>query len=165
MSQKEPKERPLACSSCRRTLKVKYTEVSDKIEQRTYMCKECPLLEQFLFQDEERDYQKSSHLKCGQCNTSLSDIQYGQPLGCSGCYGTFEKFIYRELKEFTPLKLDGATLSHQGHKPGELKEVNPSLKILALNEALNKTLNDEDYEQAAWIRDQIQELKKKMEKK
>ena len=53
-------------------------------------------------------------------------------------------------------------LSHQGHKPGELKEVNPSLKILALNEALNKTLNDEDYEQAAWIRDQIQELKKKM---
>lgn len=165
MSEKKTYERPLACSSCSKQVKVKYTEVADSVKQCYYMCSSCPVLEQFLFHEEERDYQKASNLTCGSCNTSLSSIQHGESLGCSDCYSTFESFIIKELKEFIPSKSEDQPLCHQGHKPGELKEVNPSLKVLALNEALNKTLNDEDYEQAAWIRDQIQELKKKMRNK
>ena len=162
MTEKETYERPLACSACSKKIEVKYTEVDETIKQCYYMCSQCPVLEQFLFQEEERDYQVSSNLTCGHCNTSLKDIQHGESLGCSDCYVTFESFILKELKDTLPIIQEGVNLCHQGHKPGELKEINPSLKILALNEALTQTLNEEDYEQAAWIRDQIQELKKKM---
>jgi protein arginine kinase activator len=36
--------------------------------------------------------------------------------------------------------------------------INPSSRLLALNEALKETLSREDYEQAAWLRDQIKAL-------
>ncbi len=40
----------------------------------------------------------------------------------------------------------------------KIQEINPSLRILALNEALNEMLKSEKYEQAAWLRDQIKAL-------
>ncbi len=45
-----------------------------------------------------------------------------------------------------------------GRAPGEKIEISPSLKLIALNEALSETLSREDYEQAAWLRDQIKKL-------
>ena len=159
-------ERPLECSACRRTIKVKYTEVAETVQQCFYMCSECPVLKKFLSPDKKPDYQQTSKLSCGHCNTSLVNILHGELLGCCDCYNTFESFIIKELKEhcFDSEKIESGSLSHQGHKPGELKEINPSLKILALNEALTQMLNEENYEQASWIRDQIQELKKKIHK-
>ena len=50
---------------------------------------------------------------------------------------------------------------HIGRAPGEANEISPSLRLLALNEALNETLKREDYEQAAWLRDQIKDLTEK----
>lgn len=47
---------------------------------------------------------------------------------------------------------------HMGRLPGQAVEINPALKLLALNQALHETLSHEDYEQAAWLRDQIKEL-------
>lgn len=159
-------ERPLECSACNRKIEVKYTEVGQTIQQCFYMCSKCPVLKNFLSDDQTTDYQQASKLSCGQCNTSLVDILHGEPMGCCDCYNTFESFIIKELKEvyFEGEKLEMSSLVHQGHKPGEFKEVNPSLKILALNEALTQMLNEENYEQAAWIRDQIQELKNKIHK-
>ena len=45
-----------------------------------------------------------------------------------------------------------------GRTPGQAVAINPSLKLLALHQALNETLSREDYEQAAWLRDQIKAL-------
>jgi protein arginine kinase activator len=47
---------------------------------------------------------------------------------------------------------------HLGRAPGESLAINPTSRLLALNEALKETLNREDYEQAAWLRDQIKAL-------
>jgi protein arginine kinase activator len=47
---------------------------------------------------------------------------------------------------------------HIGRTPGEVHEISPSLRLLALNEALGEMLKSEDYEQAAWLRDQIKAL-------
>ena len=47
---------------------------------------------------------------------------------------------------------------HIGRAPGESLAISPSSRLLALNEALKETLNREDYEQAAWLRDQIKAL-------
>lgn len=164
MEKEQPKERPLECTACRRPLKYKYTEVGQSIQQCYYMCSDCPILQQF--KNNEPTQTGTSKLACGDCGTSLSNVQHGEPLGCSSCYKTFESFIVQELKKyvFKAQPEDSIQISHQGHRPNELKEVNPSLKILALNEALNQMLNEENYEQAAWLRDQIQELKRKIHK-
>lgn len=157
MENKHAKERPLECSSCTRKVTVKYSEVKEVVKNCLYMCSDCPVLDKYLFHEETMDYSNSSNLACGHCNTTLLDLQRGEMLGCSDCYQTFENFINQELNEFAPSS--EVEVSHKGHKPGEIKEINPSLKILALNEALTKTLNEENYEQAAWLRDQIKDLK------
>lgn len=164
MKKEENKERPLECSACTRELTYKYSEVADEVIQCFYMCSKCPALEEFKVNKEIHHPSTSSNIICGHCNTSLIHLQHGESLGCRDCYETFEPFILKELKEYIPnlAKQELPPLLHQGHKPGELKEINPSLKILTLNEALTKTLNEENYEQAAWIRDQIQELKMKL---
>lgn len=159
MTEKEIRERPLECSSCTRKISVKYSEVADTISVCVYMCSECPKLQEHLFHETDLNYSESSGLVCGHCNTSSESVQRGELLGCLDCYQTFENFINNELINFSSSEEGRA--SHEGHKPGEIKEISPTSKILALNKALAKTLNEENYEQAAWIRDQIQELKKK----
>ncbi len=47
---------------------------------------------------------------------------------------------------------------HTGRIPGQTQEISSSMRLLALNEALNETIQREDYEQAAWLRDQIKAL-------
>ena len=42
-----------------------------------------------------------------------------------------------------------------------MTEISPTLRLIALNEALDETLIREDYEQAALLRDQIRALKEK----
>ncbi|MCC5832916.1 MAG: UvrB/UvrC motif-containing protein [Chlamydiales bacterium] len=92
----------------------------------------------------------------------------GHLLGCGECYDVFtdiliedllkEKHVSRHLtsnKKTQPL--------HIGRAQGEITEVSPTLRLIALNEALDETLIREDYEQAALLRDQIRALKEKAE--
>jgi protein arginine kinase activator len=50
---------------------------------------------------------------------------------------------------------------HIGKIPQGEVEASPSMKLLALNEALSETLKKENYEQAALLRDKIRELQEK----
>lgn len=91
-------------------------------------------------------------------------------MGCSECYQVFEDVILPEMLAAGKLPPRLATAKktipiHIGRAPGESQELNPSLRLLALNEALNETLKREDYEQAAWLRDQIKALTEQPEKK
>ena len=47
---------------------------------------------------------------------------------------------------------------HRGRQPGTLKKIDPSSRLMSLHQALNETLSREEYEQAAWLRDQIKIL-------
>ena len=86
----------------------------------------------------------------------------GANVGCSTCYEVFSDLISQELalEERLPATQKGKrpTAQHTGRQPGQVAEVNPALKLLALHQALNETLAREDYEQAAWLRDQIKAL-------
>jgi protein arginine kinase activator len=54
---------------------------------------------------------------------------------------------------------------HIGRGPGQMQEISESMRLLALNEALTETLQREDYEQAALLRDQIKALTDKQQEK
>lgn len=168
-SEKEP-ERPLECTECRRPIAVYYTEIVGDIVMRSCMCSECPVLQRRLrgspHLETAGEKAEGMSVACGNCGTTLDAIRLGTPLGCAVCYEVFDDILLPEMlaAEKIPQRLATSKRSvpiHIGRGPGEVQEMSPSLRILALNEALNETLKKEDYEQAAWLRDQIKELTEK----
>lgn len=165
-------DRPLDCSECKKPITVCYIEVvGDKIT-RTVMCSDCPHLERRLYGGIRREAVGKAPtltaLACGNCGTSLDAIRTGHPLGCPECYEVFADVLIDELlkerrisRHLTSNKRTQPL--HIGRTPGEVTEVSPILRLIALNEALDETLIREDYEQAALLRDQIQALKEKGE--
>jgi protein arginine kinase activator len=98
-------------------------------------------------------------LCCGQCGTTLESVRLGSPLGCPECYEIFSDILILEMQKHEKgASPKSAPPLHIGRAPGEDTKAKPALRLLALNEALSETLNREDYEQAAWLRDQIKVL-------
>ena len=159
-------ERHLECSECKKPPAVCYTEIVGNAIYRLIMCADCPILRQKLYGLSVTPLGKeleSRGLGCGSCGTTADEVKMGAPLGCSLCYEVFEDLILQELQTANriPMRLMGTKKTvplHLGRIPGQLSEVNPSLKLLALHQALNETLSREDYEQAAWLRDQIKAI-------
>lgn len=161
-------ERPLECGECRKPVMIHYTEVVGDLLVTTCMCSACPELQKRLHGTTGMKSGSSQALAvaglvCGNCGTSLEAVRVGAPLGCNVCYDVFGDLLLHELlaADKVPQRLTNAKKSapiHIGRSPGETQEINPALRLLALNEALSETLKKEDYEQAAWIRDQINEL-------
>lgn len=170
---KEP-ERPLECSECKKPVTIHYTEVVGNMITCTGMCADCPELQRRLHGAAHHQFGNAymgatAGLACGNCGTTMDALRVGAPLGCSHCYEVFDDIILSELlaAEKVPIRLASVKKTvpiHIGRSPGEIQEMNPSLRLLALNEALNETLKKEDYEQAAWLRDQIKAITDTQEK-
>lgn len=167
-------ERPLECYECKKPIAVIYTEIIGETITRTSMCADCPELQRRLhgapsIQSGKPLEEKKTGLACGNCGTTLESLRVGLPVGCSVCYEVFDDALLGEMlsSEKIPARITTNKKSipiHIGRAPGESQEMNPSLRLLALNEALNETLKREDYEQAAWLRDQIKALTDNPEK-
>lgn len=167
-------DRPLECSECKKPLSVYYTEVVGNSITHTAMCADCPELQRRLHGIPAHGFagapeSGAAGLACGNCGTTLEALRVGTPLGCSNCYEVFDDILINEMlaAEKIPPRISTSKktiLTHIGRAPGESQEMNPSLRLLALNEALNETLKREDYEQAAWLRDQIKALTEHPEK-
>ncbi len=165
-------ERPLECSECRKPVAVKYTEVVSGKVTHMIMCADCPVLHWKLQGPsplkKTKDLETAgAGLCCGTCGTKMEAIQRGSLVGCEACYDLFDEVILSELRDTkkAPPRLFAKTKKsetlHVGRSPGESIEVSPTLRLVALNEALSETLKQEDYEQAAWIRDQIKSITEK----
>lgn len=162
-------DRPLECSDCKKPIANQYTEIIGPNVTHTCMCSDCPVLERRLFglrtQGGGGDYkgEGGTGLACGNCGTTLESLRVGAALGCSSCYDVFEEMIIAELLNIDkmPARLTNIKKSeslHIGRIPGQTQEISSSMRLLALNEALNETIQREDYEQAAKLRDQIKAL-------
>jgi len=161
-------DRPLECGECKKGLAVRYTEIVGDSVTQTSMCADCPELQRRLHGTHPKTFianqvDASAALECGNCGTTLEEIKRGHRLGCPECYTIFEDILLVEMQAAN--RLPARVLStkksvpiHIGHSPGEKLAIHPSSRLLALNEALKDTLNREDYEQAAWLRDQIKAL-------
>lgn len=148
-------ERPLDCSECQKPISVRYTEMANGVITRTAMCADCPFLEHHLYGYLHAEASPGvlpgqKGLVCGDCGTSLAEVRTGSLLGCSHCYEVFQDVIFNELVTMrrVPQRVTASKGSplHMGRAPGEKIEISPSLKLIALNEALSETLSREDYE-------------------
>jgi len=168
MSEENIPERPLECSECKKPIAVIYTEIAKNNYVYTSMCADCPELQHRLHglsQNEQTtsDTVTKTGVACGNCGTTLQAILVGTNLGCPNCYEVFKDLIVAELLKLQKISLRTANTKknlplHTGRFPGEITVFNPSAQLITLNEALSKTLKEEDYEQAALLRDQIKAL-------
>lgn len=170
-------DRPVECNHCKKTIQVSYKEIVDTSILCTEMCADCPVLQQRLHGQpttaqtlkEGVAETDATGLCCGNCRTSLESVKMGNPLGCSECYSVFADVLLSELiaadlipsrikKEFPGKKTQPL---HLGKSPNKPLTIPSSSRLTALNVALNEALTKENYEQAAWIRDQIKDLTQK----
>ena len=163
-----PADRPLECGECKKAVAVRYTEIVGGVITHTNMCADCPELQRRLhgLSTAEQVYVRlgQTPLECGNCGTTLEEVRRGHRLGCMECYEVFSDLLLTELQNSGRIpsraqaNLKKSHLMHIGRAPGESLAINLSSRLLALNEALKETLNREDYEQAAWLRDQIRAI-------
>lgn len=160
-------EKPFACSECKKEETIVYTVVENGTQTHTVLCQDCPELQRRLHGLSKEEIEaKENHahkLCCGCCGTTLDAIRTGHLLGCPECYEVFDEVIKQELlrKGAIPSRFSETkphSIMHIGRSPGSGPALSPSMRLLALNEALSETLEKEDYEQAALLRDQIKKI-------
>lgn len=92
---------------------------------------------------------------CKKCGTTLKEITSTGNLGCDECIRTFEK-------ELTPLirKIHG-NAAHSGKIPNSAgAELKRKAKISEMKSQLDRAVETQNFEEAAKLRDQIQQLEK-----
>ena len=93
--------------------------------------------------------------KCPMCGLSFPDIMQSGKAGCGKCYETFKN-------EFEPnvIRIHG-TAKHTGKIPKNMNmKITAKRKIEELNIKLKKMIADQNFEEAAVIRDEINKINK-----
>ena len=97
---------------------------------------------------------KSRAVACSDCGMTIAQYKEKSLLGCPTCYETFRNKLKHIIAE-----VQDNHLQHIGRAPSsEGVDVNRHLEVLRLLKKLDKAVNQEEYEQAATLRDQIREL-------
>ena len=93
-------------------------------------------------------------LKCPHCGFTQADFKKAGRLGCSDCYVTFAEALETLLKSMHK------GTKHTGKVPFALRQSRDAAdRLRSLQKKLEKAISDEDFEQAATLRDEINRLK------
>lgn len=96
------------------------------------------------------DPEEMQDKECPNCHTKFSEFKKNRTLGCEECYKTFSYEIRPILNS---LRGDG---TYDGLLPKRYMDANPMYKeIVCLKKELEAAIQDENYERAAQLRDEI----------
>ena len=88
--------------------------------------------------------------ECPNCHMKFSDFKMNRTLGCEECYKTFAYEIRPILNSLRGEK------TYEGLLPKRYIDANPMhTEILALKKELDNAIQEENYERAAELRDEI----------
>lgn len=94
----------------------------------------------------------SKVLRCEKCGCSFDDIAKSGMVGCADCYKTFYDKLEPSLR-----RIHGQT-EHRGKFPqGASEEVKNAHRLAELKAELNKAIDEQNFERAAQLRDEIRE--------
>jgi len=92
-------------------------------------------------------------LKCPRCGFTQADFKKSGRLGCPECYQTFAEGLGSLLKTMHK------GTRHVGKAPAALRQSRDlSDRLKTLQNKLAKAIKDEDFEQAALLRDEIRQI-------
>lgn len=163
-------EKPLECSHCKKKNVICFKEVSGRKVQKIHMCAECPLLAEKWGEGTSQCPQTTGqHIACKVCGTQSTEFLRGESLGCPQCYIAFEQILMQKLRDsgLLPKEIDlpREYSLHIGKKPLSTNKRALSKRLKTLNYALDKALAGENYETAAFLRDQIKTIMDKTDEK
>lgn len=155
----------MLCEKCgKNNATVLYTQIINGQKSKLHICSACAaqesIFENFGSLLSFSPREEFSVKMCPVCSTTLSEFSKTGRLGCGECYKTFRKNADAMLK-----KIHG-TSKHIAEKKEELplKEEKPKSKIEALKDKLKAAIEEENFEEAARLRDTIREMEKGDEK-
>ncbi|MBO5197974.1 MAG: UvrB/UvrC motif-containing protein [Lachnospiraceae bacterium] len=176
----------MLCDIChKREARIYYTEIINGEKKEQHLCEECAaehtsfsagklggkgeltlgnLLSSLLqgFYNGETKKVENEDLVCPKCGTSFEEFSKTGLLGCADCYKSFGSAIKESLN-----KIHGSEL-HTGKRPKgyeqeKAKEAEKRIQELSeierLSIQLQQAIEQEEFEEAARLRDRIRELK------
>ena len=96
-------------------------------------------------------------IECSRCGMTYERFRKGGVLGCAQCYRAFREPLQKMM--------NGAHghIQHVGRSPGGVdQQLSVRLQIEKLRKEMNKAISEEEYENAAALRDQIRELEARL---
>lgn len=150
----------MLCEKCRHNkATIHYTQIVNEKIFEYHLCEKCAKDENISSQLNDFDIfsmlspkkQENKNLSCPYCETSLAQFKRSSMVGCSKCYEVFSPFIDPMLKQ-----LHGTDMHPK--KTYDSKKESQSKSILSLKSQLKKAVENEEYEKAASLRDEIKKL-------
>jgi protein arginine kinase activator len=163
----------MLCCICKaKEAKVHLTQIVGDKMQKVDLCDECAkhkgvndpagfsladLLLGLGASQEMEQVAGGAELKCPHCGFTQADFKKAGRLGCSECYVTFAEGLEGLLKSMHK------GTKHVGKVPQSLQQSRDlSERLKSLQKKLDKAVSEEDFEQAAVVRDEIKVTKDKL---
>lgn len=161
----------MLCDLCgKNQATVHLTEIIDDQMNELHLCEECArkksvqMEQQFGLADllaglaelgQPKEPAELAGFKCANCGLTYQDFKRTGRLGCSECYSNFKKYLAPLLK-----KIHGST-QHVGKTPRmAAPRAKKKVDLTDLRMKLQQAINNEEFEEAARLRDKIKELEK-----
>ena len=165
----------MKCQKCnQRTANTHITQVINGTKTEMYLCHDCANENQELFSFKSPFDNEFENLfsgfwethpsvkvlssptamqKCDNCGLTRAELMNQGKPGCSNCYTVFASQLTRPLKQIH------GSAKHSGKVPEKAgKELRLAQKVKSLESKLNIAINEQNFEEAAIIRDQIKAL-------
>jgi protein arginine kinase activator len=166
----------MQCQRCKeQTATIHLTEINDGQRQETHLCEECAdheglaiksqiplneLLSTLLASQSSGKEQPTVEVasdneeSCESCGMSMKEFHKGRQLGCANDYEALGDSLEPIIE-----KNQGGNTTHKGKVPANAPEDSKKqVEILNLRRQLEDAVENEDYENAAKIRDRIEHL-------
>jgi len=164
----------MQCEICKKNeATIHLTEIVDGVRSEIHLCEQCAREQGIAVQsqmpinellsgllasqpsEEEMAYMSENQKACPHCGFTLDEFRKNALLGCPHDYEVFEDALENLIK-----KAQNGHTQHCGkipaNTPGESKK---KMKIRNLQKRLESVVQQEKYEQAAKLRDEIEQLK------
>ncbi|MDP2939599.1 MAG: UvrB/UvrC motif-containing protein [Candidatus Omnitrophota bacterium] len=166
----------MLCDICgKNQATVHLTEIVDEQMSELHLCENCSRekslqMEQSFGLSEllaglsdfgkQVDSQEKVKLTCSSCGLSYENFRKLGRLGCSDCYVSFKKYLASLLKN-----IHGSS-QHLGKTPIKAtKAVKAKSELQELKARLQRSIQLEEFEEAAKLRDKMRELEQKEKEK
>ena len=162
----------LCCICKEREATVHLTQIAGDKMQKVDLCEECAktkgvndptgfsLADLLLGLGASQEMEQAgggTEIHCPRCNFTQSDFKKAGRLGCPECYTTFAEALTSLLKTMHK------GTRHVGKVPESLRQSRDlSDRLRMMQKKLAKAIEDENFEQAAQLRDEIKQMSAKL---
>lgn len=155
----------MKCISCDQEAVVHYAEVIDGEIKKLDLCEDCAVKKGFGVEPSisigdllggltEKSIKSKSSLKCPFCELTFEAFKKEGRLGCDECYVTFNDSLIPMIEQIHK------STQHHGKVPLPcLDDSQRRIQVSQMEVELQKAIEQEDFEKAAFLRDEIKNLK------